>query len=125
MRKLFPNSLLTFVHMLHRGEVIEKAIRESGYSITTVAQRLGKSRRWMYLLFENPAVSIELILQIGKIIYHDFSLEFPEVIQGKKIVKEPENKGYGNNEEVSFWKEKYFTLLEEYNTLLKQELGKK
>ena len=125
MRKLFPNSLLTFVHMLHRGEVIEKAIRESGYSITTVAQRLGKSRRWMYLLFENPGVSIELILQIGKIIYHDFSLEFPEVIQGKKIVKESENKGYGNNDEVSFWKEKYFTLLEEYNTLLKQELGKK
>jgi hypothetical protein len=111
--------------MLHRSEVIEKAIRESGYSITTVAQRLDKSRRWMYLLFENPGVSIELILQIGKIIYHDFSLEFPEVIQGKKVVKESENKGYGNNDEVSFWKEKYFTLLEEYNTLLKQELGKK
>ena len=124
MRKLFPNSLLTFVHMLHRGEVIEKAIRESGYSITTVAQRLGKSRRWMYLLFENPGVSIELILQIGKIIYHDFSLEFPEVIQGKKIANEPQNT-YGNNDEVAFWKEKYFTLLEEYNTLLKQELGKK
>lgn len=124
MRKLFPNSLLNFVHMLHRGEVIEKAIRESGYSITTVAQRLGKSRRWMYLLFENPGVSIELILQIGKIIYHDFSLEFPEVIQGKKIANEPQNT-YGNNDEVAFWKEKYFTLLEEYNTLLKQELGKK
>jgi hypothetical protein len=124
MRKLFPNSLLTFVHMLHRGEVIEKAIRESGYSITTVAQRLGKSRRWMYLLFENPGVSIELILQIGKIIYHDFSLEFPEVIQGKKIANEPQNT-YGNNDEVAFWKEKYFTLLEEYNTLLKQELEKK
>ena len=124
MRKLFPNSLLTFVFMLHRGEIIEKAIRESGYSITTVAQRLGKSRRWMYLLFENPGVSIELILQIGKIIYHDFSLEFPEVIQGKKITNEPQNT-YGNNDEVAFWKEKYFTLLEEYNTLLKQELGKK
>ena len=124
MRKLFPDSLLTFVHMLHRGEIIEKAIRESGYSITTVAQRLGKSRRWMYLLFDNPGVSIELILQIGKIIYHDFSLEFPEVIQGKKITNEPQNT-YGNNDEVAFWKEKYFTLLEEYNTLLKQELGKK
>ena len=124
MRKLFPNSLLTFVFMIHRGEIIEKAIRESGYSITTVAQRLGKSRRWMYLLFENPGVSIELILQIGKIIYHDFSLEFPEVIQGKKIANEPQNT-YGNNDEVAFWKEKYFTLLEEYNALLKQALGKK
>ena len=43
LMSIFPYySLLTFVHMLHRGEVIEKAIRESGYSITTVAQRLGK-----------------------------------------------------------------------------------
>lgn len=125
MRILFPISFLIFVLMLHRGEIIEKAIRESGYSITTVAQRLGKSRRWMYLLFENPVVSIELILQIGKIIYHDFSLEFPEIIQGKKIANEPENSGYVNNDEVSFWKEKYFTLLEEYNALLKKELEKK
>ena len=125
MRKLFPVLLLTFVFMLHRGEIIEKAIRESGYSITTIAQRLGKSRRWMYLLFENPTVSIELILQIGKIIYHDFSLEFPEIIQGNKVINEPEIKGYAIKEEISFWKEKYFTLLEEYNALLKQELGKK
>ncbi len=125
MGNKFLISFHIFVDMLHRGEIIEKAIRESGYSITTVAQRLGKSRRWMYLLFDNPAVSIELILQIGKIIYHDFSLEFPEIIQGKKVANEPENKGYGNNEEVSFWKEKYFTLLEEYNALLKQELGKR
>jgi hypothetical protein len=125
MSKIFPASLLTFVYMLHRGEIIEKAIRESGYSITIVAQRLGKSRRWMYLLFENTAVSIELILQIGKIIYHDFNLDFPEIIQGKKVTNEPENKGDAIKEEVSFWKEKYFTLLEEYNALLKQELGKK
>ena len=111
--------------MLHRGEIIEKAIRESGYSITTVAQRLGKSRRWMYLLFENTAVSIEHILQIGKIIYHDFSLEFPEIIQGNKVINEPEIKGHAIKEEISFWKEKYFTLLEEYNALLKQGLGKK
>lgn len=125
MSKIFLDSLLTFVVMLHRGEIIEKAIRESGYSITIVAQRLGKSRRWMYLLFENTAVSIELILQIGKIIYHDFNLDFLEIIQGKKVTNEPENKGHAIKEEVSFWKEKYFTLLEEYNALLKQELGKK
>ena len=72
--------------MIHRGEIVEHVIRESGYSITNIAQKLGKSRRWMYLLFDNPNIPIDLILQIGKIIYHDFSLEFPEVIQGKKIV---------------------------------------
>jgi hypothetical protein len=36
--------------MLHRGEVIEKAIRESGYSITTVAQRLGKKINFTFIL---------------------------------------------------------------------------
>ena len=121
MSKIFPASLLTFVYKLHRGEIIEKAIRESGYSITIVAQRLGKSRRWMYLLFENTAVSIEHILQIGKIIYHDFSLEFPEVIQ--PATSEPETT-YERTKD-NYWREKYFALLEEYNTLLKNELIKK
>jgi hypothetical protein len=102
MRILSLVSFQIFVVMLHRGEIIEKAIRESGYSITKVPQRLGKSRRWMYLLFENPTVSIELILQIGKIIYHDFSLEFPEIIQGNKVINEPEIKGYVSKDEVSF-----------------------
>jgi hypothetical protein len=109
--------------MLHIGEIIEKVIRESGYSITTIAQKLGKSRRWMYLLFDNPNVPIDLILQIGKIIYHDFSLEFPEIIKRQSITNhtEKENQKTADN----FWKEKYFTLLEEYNTLLKKELDKK
>ena len=59
----------------------------------------------MYLLFENPTVSIELIFQIGKIIYHDFNLDFPEIIQGKKVINEPEIKEYAIKEEISFWKE--------------------
>jgi len=109
--------------MLHRGEIIEKIIRESGYSITTIAQKLGKSRRWMYLLFDNPNVSIDLILQIGKIIYHDFSLEFPEIIKGQSVSNEPEVRYQKADDH--FWKEKYFTLLEEYNSLLKKELDKK
>ena len=110
--------------MLHRGEIIEKAIRESGYSITIIAQRLGKSRRWMYLLFDNPSVPIELILQIGKIIYHDFSFELPEIVQGRLVNDEPIT-AYSNESDINYWREKYFKLLEDYNALLKQELDKK
>ncbi len=109
--------------MLHRGEIIEKVIRESGYSITTIAQKLGKSRRWMYLLFDNPNVPIDLILQLGKIIYHDFSLEFPEIIK-RQYVSNEDSKEYQKIDD-NFWKEKYFALLEEYNSLLKKELDKK
>jgi hypothetical protein len=57
--------------MEHRGEIIEKEIRESGIPLTTIAKRMGKTRQWLYLLFENPNVSLDHMLEIGKIIYHN------------------------------------------------------
>ena len=61
--------------MEHRGEIIEKAIRNSGIPLTSIARKVGKSRQWVYLLFQNPNVSLNVVIQIGKIIYHDFSGE--------------------------------------------------
>ena len=58
--------------MVHRGEIVEQAVRKSGIPIATIAKRLGKSRRWMYLMFENPDVPLEVIKRIGEIIYYDF-----------------------------------------------------
>jgi hypothetical protein len=51
------------------------------------------------------------VLQIGKIIHHDFSSE----------IKELKNAVLLQNEEsdVDFWKNKYLKLLEEYTDLLK------
>ena len=65
--------------MEHRGEIIEKEIIESGIPITTIAQRMGKTRQWLYLLFENPNVSLDHMLEKGKIIYHDFSKNIPDL----------------------------------------------
>ena len=61
--------------MQHRGEIIKVAVYKSGFPITELAKRMGKSRRWVYLLFENPIVSIDTLLQIGTILHHDFSEE--------------------------------------------------
>ena len=36
--------------MVHRGEIVEQAVRKSGIPIATIAKRLGKSRRWMFLM---------------------------------------------------------------------------
>lgn len=104
--------------MLHRGEILEKVIRESGYSITTISQKLGKSRRWMYFLFENPNVPIEVILQIGKIIYHDFSIEFPNLLAGNFVVNET-SKNY-EIADVNYWKDKYYALVDEHLLVVKQ-----
>ena len=97
--------------MQHRGEIIRKAVYNSGSTITEIAKSIGKSRKWMYLKFENNNVPLDLVLQIGKIIHHDFSGE----------IKELKNAVLLQNEESSaeYWKNKYLKLLEEYTELLK------
>lgn len=105
--------------MIHRGEIVEQAIRKSGIPIATIAKRLGKSRRWMYLMFENPDVSFEVIQRIGQIIYYDFHDEFP-MLSGKGQQYTDQEMQYDTRENVEYWKNKYFGLLEEYNELLKK-----
>jgi hypothetical protein len=101
--------------MQHRGEIIKEAVYKSGFPITELAKRMGKSRRWVYLLFENPMVSIDTLLQIGTIIHYDFSEEIetlkPHVLNDTSI---------NYNKEETYWKNKYLKLLEEYNELLKK-----
>lgn len=113
-----------FVFMQHRGEIIEQVIRQSGFPITVIAKKMGKSRRWMYLMFDNPQVDIETILKIGKIIHHDFSAEIKEMSAiSPTSFEDPENPY--NNQTKEYWKNKYLKLLEDYNELLKQVNSKK
>jgi predicted transcriptional regulator len=107
--------------MQHRGEIIKAAIYKSGISITEIAKRLGKSRRWMYLMFENNSVSLDLVLQIGYIIHHDFSEDIKEFNPPKKVLHEPPTIYEKEEEAAAYWKDKYLKLLEEYNVLLKQK----
>ncbi len=99
--------------MQHRGEIIKIAVYKSGISITYLAKRLKKSRRWIYLIFERKDVSLDLILQIGKIIHYDFT----EEINALKTISN--NKNVDNKNSI-FWENKYLTLLETFNELLKE-----
>ena len=106
--------------MQHRGEIIKGAIYKSGVPITELAKRLGKSRRWMYLMFENSNVSLDLVIKIGKIIHYDFTDEIKELGLSTKLRHEM-NSTFENEEPSSeYWKNKYLKLLEEYNELLKK-----
>jgi len=100
--------------MQHRGEIIKEAVYKSGFPITELAKRMGKSRRWVYLLFENPTVSIDTILQIGTLIHYDFANEIETI---KPLVVQDSDLTYTKEED--YWKNKYLKLLEEYNELLK------
>lgn len=105
--------------MQHRGEIVERAIRQSGFPISVIAKKLGRSRRWMYLMFDNTQIDLETIISIGNIIHHDFADEIKELNSiNPNSVSDHENQY--NNQTKEYWKNKYMKLLEEYNELLKK-----
>ncbi len=106
--------------MQHRGEIIKEAVYKSGFSITELAKRLGKSRRWVYLMFENNSVSLDVILQIGKIIHHNFTKEIKDMYPLKKVLIDSPSNFHNDENYNEYWKNKYLRLLEEYNALLKE-----
>jgi predicted transcriptional regulator len=108
--------------MQHKGEIIKKAVIESGYSITRLADKLGKSRRTVYNIFEKQQVPMDLIIEIGRIISHDFRKEIKDMKDyGSGILRSEEREAIYAAE---YWKDKYYQLLESHNELL-SELTKK
>ena len=107
--------------MQHRGEIIKEAVYRSGYPVTELAKRLGKSRRWMYLMFENSNVPLDIVLQIGKFIHYDFSDEIKEFNSSQKVFEKPLLDSIKQENDAEYWKNKYLKLLEEYNDLLKMK----
>lgn len=106
--------------MQHRGEILKKAIYKSGFPITELAKRLSRSRKWIYLQFDNSNVSLDIILEVGKIIHYDFNEEIRELSSFQKATKQSITEYQFNESEVEYWKNKYLSLLEEYNQLLKK-----
>jgi hypothetical protein len=109
--------------MQHRGEIVERAVRQSGYPLTKLASRLGKSRRWIYNAFENAQLPIDYILHIGKIIHYDFSDEIEELHSKAHHAEDPFLHPYAAGKDAEFWRTKYYDLLEKYNQLLENRLG--
>lgn len=107
--------------MQHRGEIIRKAIYNSGYTVTEIAKCIGKSRRWMYLMFENSNVSLDIVLQIGKIIHCDFTDEIIEINLSQKVLEKSSLDSKKENLDAEYWKNKYLNLLEDYHELSKKE----
>lgn len=110
---------------VHRGKIAEKAVRESGLSLTSLAERLSVSRRTLYNYFSQPDLSIETVISIGKIIHVDFS----KLLSKDAYVIPPsphlEVADKSSDRDATYWKEKYFNLLEKHNELLTEQLNKK
>ncbi|WP_134090190.1 helix-turn-helix domain-containing protein [Olivibacter sp. XZL3] len=111
----------------HYGEIIEMTIRRNGYSISELSRMLKVNRRSIYNWFAQARFKPEIIFKIGVAIRYDFSKEFPELFTSEDFQREIEKNKQNFSaaiqyvEETSYWKDKYITLLEEYNSVLAQQ----
>jgi hypothetical protein len=103
---------------IHRGEILDAAVRNSSFSITAVAKKLKISRRSYYNHIADPNLSWDQLEEYGKALKYDFSQDIPEM--KKYVFEEPEAR-YGRKPEnleqalqhIDYWKAKYYQLLED------------
>lgn len=106
----------------HRGKIVQKTIIKLGLKIKEVAKQLGVSRGTLYNYFAQADLDDYVLLELGRILRHDFTVTFPELIPLKKELEEKEGfdvYGRRTTEELSEIQRKYYKLLEKHNFLLK------
>jgi predicted DNA-binding protein YlxM (UPF0122 family) len=105
--------------MKHKGQIVEKAVRKSGYSLTKLAKGLGISRNTLYNRFDNPNLGYRFIIDVGNIIHYDFTLDFPEIRNEVEVAEENSMRSIDRGTaELLRIEGKYIRLLEKYTKLL-------
>lgn len=106
----------------NRGEFLNKIITQKGINIGKLMTRMGYHRTTYYTHINQPELDYSILSKYAKEIPYDFAIEFPEMrlynyspesennIRSIKDIEADRNK----------WKEKYYDLLEKYNSLLEQ-----
>lgn len=105
--------------MKHKGQIVEKIVRKSGYSLTKLAKSLGISRNTLYNRFDNPNLGYRFIIDVGNIIHYDFTLDFPEIKKEHEMAGESDLQSIDRGAaELLRVEGKYVRLLEKYTKLL-------
>ncbi len=102
---------------LHKGNILEKAVRNSGYSITKVAERLCITRTTLYNKFKESEITTDFIIRVGSAIWYNFSVDFPELSEVIQQVNERRPRVEENKLNLLELEKKYSDLLEKYNQL--------
>lgn len=110
----------------HYGQILERAIRRNGNSISDVARLLNINRRSVYNWFNQPQLRPEILYKIGRVIDYDFSVDLPHLFTPEDFIKKPrltinkEGQLMEDSSGTCTWQQKYIDLLEKYNALLSE-----
>jgi len=113
---------------IHRGQLLEAAVKSSRLNISFLAEKAGYSRSSYYKHKEEKTLDYHILAAYGKALKHDFTEDLPEM--PKYLVEEPEEQ-YGKPPTLTEaikqrdkWREKYYELLEKYNKLIESQFRK-
>ncbi|QXV64841.1 hypothetical protein FPZ42_08115 [Mucilaginibacter achroorhodeus] len=114
--------------MDHFGQIVEKVIRRDGYSISELAKLTNVNRRSVYNWFKQKRLKPEIIYRIGLALNYDFSKDFPSLFSADDF-QHIQNKARTSDwlpvkeeKDENYWKDRYITLLEKYNELLRSSV---
>jgi hypothetical protein len=105
----------------HRGEILEKVVKQTGLRIEVAIRKTGYSRSAYYKHIKEKDLSLHILIKYGNALNYDFSFDIPDL---KQLVGERNPDQPVNLQDallvISNLKEKYLNLLEKYNILLEQ-----
>ena len=114
---------------IHRGEILQAAVKKSKLKITQVVKKVGISRGTFYNHIEDPNLPFDILEKYGKALAYDFTTEIPEMT--KYAFEEPAEM-YGQPSTIEeaikqrdYWKDKYIALLEKHQRLIEEGHGRK
>lgn len=118
----FFNLLKTKGRNIHRGEILEAAVKESPITITKLTRQMGISRGTYYNHISDPHLAFEQLVKYGRVLKHDFTQDFPEM---KKYTFEEPEIHYSTPltiqealEQRDYWKDKYYQLMEQFHKVV-------
>ena len=110
---------------MHRGKLIEKAVKDSGIPVTTVIKRVGWSRTSYYNHIDKKDLPLDIIAQYGKALGVDFSIDIPEIKDIENFIHKPPLNIEDAILQINYWKDKYYESLEKYNASIEERLRKR
>ncbi|WP_454802282.1 hypothetical protein [Mucilaginibacter phyllosphaerae] len=109
----------------HRGQIVEYLVRKKGINISELPDKLRVNRRTLYNWFAHPLLKPEVIIRIGIVIKHNFSIEFPELFLSAQFDVHHQPDISEELVDDNIWRTKYLELLEKYNETLRLTLNNK
>jgi len=109
--------------MKHAGEIVKSVVSDRGISVSDLARRLGRSRPFVYALFEKPSIDTAVLEQLRQVLNYPFS-----ELLGERQIREYDGGFLSESEfnslqeslntalnEAEHWRKKYYDLVEQFN----------